>query len=288
MKQSKVGFWLFLLPSLLAFVLVVLVPAIWGLGYSLTDWNGVPGQKVNFVGLANYKAIFVGDSDFLHSFLFTTLFSVCSVICINVVGFALALLVTSKVKCSTLMRTVFFMPNLIGGILLGFIWKFIFKQGFEAISKITHIQGFSGWLSDTTTSFWGLLILIIWQLSGYMMIIYIAYIQSISNDLIEASQIDGANYFQRLRKIVMPLVRPAFTIGMFLSLSTCFKLYDQNLALTNGGPFNSTEMLALNIYNTAFKFNDLGLAQAKAVIFLIVVASIGLIQLSYNKKKEEL
>ncbi|GKX29446.1 ABC transporter permease [Vallitalea longa] len=285
MKQSKVGFWLFLLPSLLAFTIVVLIPAIWGLGYSLTDWNGI-SHNVHFVGFQNYKTIFLGDKDFLHAFLFTTLFSFCAVIFINVVGFALALLVTSKVKCSTFMRTVFFMPNLIGGILLGFIWQFIFIQGFGAISKITGIQGFSNWLSDTTTSFWGLLILITWQLSGYMMIIYIAYIQSISNDLIEAAQIDGANYIQRLRKIVIPLVRPAFTIGMFLSLSTCFKLYDQNLALTNGGPYNSTEMLALNIYNTAFKYNDLGLAQAKAVIFLIAVATIGLIQLYFNKKKE--
>lgn len=285
MEKSKLGFWTFVLPSLIPFIMVVLIPAVWGLGYSLTDWNGI-SKDVNFIGFNNYITIFTGDKDFVRAFLFTTIFAICAVIGVNLVGFLLALLVTSKVKCSTLMRGVFFMPNLIGGILLGFTWQFIFVQAFGAISKSLHISLLANWLSTPLTGFFGLLIVVIWQLSGYMMIIYIAQIQSISESLIEAAEIDGASKLQKLRTIIIPLVAPAFTIGIFLSLCTCFKLYDQNLALTNGGPFNSTEMLALNIYNSAFKYNALGIAQAKAVIFLIIVSAIGLTQLYISKKKE--
>lgn len=285
MKKSKAGFWLFLLPSLIAFTMVVLIPAATGLGYSLTDWNGISGS-VSFVGMQNYAHIFTDDPDFLQSFLFTAMFAFCAVISVNLVGFGLALLVTSKIKMKNLMRGVFFMPNLIGGILLGFTWQFIFVQAFGALSKATGMKWLDGWLSNPTTATIGLLIVVTWQLSGYMMIIYIAQIQNIPDNLIEAAEIDGANAFQKLGRVILPLVAPAFTIGLFLSLSTCFKLYDQNLALTNGGPFNSTEMLALNIYNSAFKYNQLGVAQAKAVIFLIVVSAIGLTQLYFSKKKE--
>ena len=285
MKRSKIGFWAFVLPSLAFFVLVVVIPAIWGLGYSLTDWNGI-SKEVSFVGFSNYVKIFTQDGDFLHAFVFTAVFALAAVIGVNVVGFLLALLVTSKAKCTTLMRGAFFMPNLIGGILLGFTWQFIFVQAFGAVYNATGLKFFANWLSDTTTSFFGLLILVVWQLAGYMMIIYIAQIQSIPDNLLEAAEIDGAGYLQRLKNVILPLTAPAFTIGLFLSLTTCFKLYDQNLALTNGGPFNSTEMLALNIYNSAFKYNELGVAQAKAVVFLIVVAALGLTQLYYSKKKE--
>lgn len=285
MKRSKIGFWAFILPSLAFFVLVVVIPALWGLGYSLTDWNGI-SKEVSFVGFSNYVKIFTQDGDFLHAFVFTAVFALAAVIGVNVVGFLLALLVTSKAKCTTLMRGAFFMPNLIGGILLGFTWQFIFVQAFGAVYNATGLKFFANWLSDTKTSFFGLLILVVWQLAGYMMIIYIAQIQSIPDNLLEAAEIDGAGYLQRLKNVILPLTAPAFTIGLFLSLTTCFKLYDQNLALTNGGPFNSTEMLALNIYNSAFKYNELGVAQAKAVVFLIVVAALGLTQLYYSKKKE--
>lgn len=285
MKKSKIGFWLFILPALFAFTMVVLIPAVWGLGYSLTDWNGI-SEEVKFLGLQNYIHIFTGDKDFLHAFLFTTVFAVSAMIGINLIGFLLALLVTSNIRLKNIMRSIFFMPNLIGGILLGFTWQFIFVQAFGAISKAVNIPWLDNWLSTPLTSFFGLLIVVIWQLSGYMMIIYIAQIQSIPDDLLEAARLDGANYMQTLRSVVIPMMAPAFTIGFFLSLSTCFKLYDQNLALTNGGPFNSTEMLALNIYNSAFKYNQLGIAQAKAVIFLVIVATMGIIQLYFNKKKE--
>lgn len=285
MRKSKIGFWAFILPSLAFFILVVIIPAIWGLGYSFTDWNGI-SKDVHFVGVGNYIKIFTEDQDFLHAFGFTAVFSILAVFGVNVSGFLLALLVTSKAKATTLMRGAFFIPNLIGGVLLGFTWQFIFVQAFGAIYNATGWKFFSNWLSDTKTSFMGLLILVIWQLAGYMMIIYIAQIQNIPDNLLEAAEIDGAGYMQRLRHVIFPLVAPAFTIGLFLSLTTCFKLYDQNLALTNGGPYNSTEMLALNIYNSAFKYNELGVAQAKAVVFLVIVAAIGLTQLYFSKKKE--
>ena len=285
MKKSKIGFWTFILPSLTFFVLVVIIPAVWGLGYSFTDWNGI-SKDIHFVGVGNYIKIFTEDKDFLHAFGFTAIFSVLAVIGVNVSGFLLALLVTSKAKATTLMRGAFFMPNLIGGILLGFTWQFIFVQAFGAVYNATGWKVFSNWLSDTKTSFMGLLILVIWQLAGYMMIIYIAQIQNIPDNLLEAAEIDGAGYMQRLRHVILPLVAPAFTIGLFLSLTTCFKLYDQNLALTNGGPYNSTEMMSLNIYNSAFKYNEMGVAQAKAGVFLMILAAIGLTQLYFSKKKE--
>ena len=263
----------------------MVIPAVWGLAYSLTDWNGI-SKEIHFVGIQNYIQIFSQDGDFFHAFAFTAVFALAAVIGVNVVGFLLALLVTSKAKGTTFMRGAFFMPNLIGGILLGFTWQFIFVQAFGAIANATGWGFFANWLSDTKTSFWGLLILVIWQLAGYMMVIYIAQIQNIPDSIMEAAKIDGAGYLQRLKYIVLPLVAPAFTVGLFLSLTTCFKLYDQNLALTNGGPFNSTEMLALNIYNSAFKYNELGIAQAKAVVFLVAVAGIGLTQLYFSKKKE--
>ena len=184
------------------------------------------------------------------------------------------------------MRGIFFMPNLIGGILLGFTWQFIFVQVFSALGKTFGIPALMGWLSNMQTGFAGLLIVQIWQLSGYMMIIYIAQLQSIPDSVLEAASLDGAVGFARLRTIVMPLMMPAFTIGLFLSISNTFKLFDQNVALTNGGPANSTQMIALNIYNTAFAENSFGLAQSKAVIFMIVVAVISLIQLNVTKSKE--
>ena len=284
LKKSKWGFWLFILPSFLTFTLVVLIPTVQGFYYALTDWNGI-GDEPNFVGMQNFITV-LQDRGFLRAFVFTTLFAACAVVSVNFIGFALALLVTQKLPFSNLMRGVFFMPNLIGGILLGFTWQFIFVQAFDAVGKALGIAWLQNWLSTPTTAFLGLLIVVTWQLSGYMMIIYIAQIQNIPDSLKEAAQIDGANAWHRLRSIILPLVAPAFTIGLFLSLSNTFKLYDQNLALTGGGPYDSTEMLALNIYNTAFRFSRLGEAQAKAILFLIAVAAVSLTERYWSKKKE--
>jgi len=283
-KRSKLFFWLFLFPALFAFLVVEIIPTLVGIWYSFTDWNGISLEK-NFVALQNYRAIF-SDSQFLYSFAFTALFAVAAVVFINLVGFSLALLVTGGMRGSNLLRGIFFMPNLIGGILLGFIWNFIFTRVFEYMGKTFGVSWLQGWLSTTETGFFGLLIVMIWQLSGYMMIIYIAQLQNIPDSVKEAAAIDGATGIQQLWHITIPLVAPACTIGLFLSLSNAFKLFDQNLALTAGGPHKSTMMLALNIYNTAFSQNQLGLAQAKAVIFLLAVAVISLTQLAASKKRE--
>ncbi|HHV27012.1 sugar ABC transporter permease [Anaerosalibacter bizertensis] len=285
MKNSKGWFWIFVGPVLLAFIIVVIVPMITGIYYSFTDWNGI-GNDANWVGLKNYTKIFTEDKDFLNAFLFTAKFALVSLITINVIGFGLALLMTKGLKLTNFFRSIFFMPNMIGGLILGFVWQFIFTKGFDSLGKLLDWSFLRGWLSDPTTGFWGLVILMSWQMSGYMMVIYIAAIENIPESSLEAAKIDGANAWQRLRYIIMPLVAPAFTVGLFLTLSNSFKLYDQNLSLTAGGPHNSTQMLAMNIYNTAFKFNKLGLAQAKAVIFLITVAVITLTQIYYSKRRE--
>ncbi|MCR2044459.1 carbohydrate ABC transporter permease [Anaerosalibacter massiliensis] len=285
MKYSKGWFWTFVSPVLLAFIIVVIIPMITGIYYSFTDWNGI-GNNANWVGFKNYIKIFTEDKDFLNSFLFTAKFALVSLITINVIGFGLALLMTKGLKATNFFRSIFFMPNMIGGLILGFVWQFIFTKGFDSLGRILGWNFLRGWLSDPTTGFWGLVILMSWQMSGYMMVIYIAAIENIPESSIEAAEIDGANAWQRLKYIIMPLVAPAFTVGLFLTLSNSFKLYDQNLSLTAGGPHNSTQMLAMNIYNTAFKFNKLGLAQAKAVVFLVTVAVITLTQIYYSKRKE--
>jgi raffinose/stachyose/melibiose transport system permease protein len=281
----KLGFWLFLLPTLLAFAATVIVPMLFGFYYSFTDWNGI-GNAPAYEGFNNYIKIFTDDPTFWQNFLFTALFAVVTVILVNIVGFGLALLVTRKFRGNKLMRAVFFMPNLIGGLLLGFTWQFIFINIFDKIGAALGLSFMQGWLSTTETGFFGLVIVSIWQMSGYMMIIYIAALQGIPESILEAARIDGANRRQRLFGIIIPMVAPAFTICTFLTLSNSFKLFDQNLALTNGAPNNSTQMLALNIYHTAFAQADLGLAQAKAIIFMLAVAAITLTQLYFNKRKE--
>ncbi|SHJ72753.1 carbohydrate ABC transporter permease [Paramaledivibacter caminithermalis] len=285
MKSSKLWFSVFVFPILFAFIIVVIIPMFMGIYYSFTDWNGIVNDA-NWVGLSNYVEVIKNDEAFMNSFIFTGKFALVSVLTINLIGFGLALLVTRNSKLNNLLRSIFFMPNLIGGLILGFVWQFIFTKTFDSIGGKLGLSFLEGWLSTTSTGFWGLVILMSWQLSGYMMIIYIAALQSIPDSLKEAAKIDGANAIQRLKNITIPLVAPAFTVGLFLTLSNSFKLFDQNLSLTNGGPHNSTQMLSLNIYKTAFTFNKFGLAQAKAVIFLITVAVITLTQIYYSKKRE--
>ena len=245
-------------------------------------------SNATFIGLGNYvKAL--KDQSFTHSFWYTALFAFTSLIFINVLAFAVAYFLTQNIKGSNLFRTVFFMPNLIGGIVLGYIWSMIFDGILQRFN--TSI------LLETKYGFWGLIILMCWQQIGYMMIIYVAGLQSIPDDMMEAARIDGANRWQTLFRVTIPNVMPAITICMFLSLTNGFKLFDQNLALTGGQPYiinpdgtsvHTTEMLALNIYNTFYgqNANARGTAQAKAVLFFILVAAIGLIQLRATRKKE--
>ncbi|RUA07588.1 MAG: sugar ABC transporter permease [Fusobacteria bacterium] len=285
MNYNKKTFYIFTGPILIAFFMVVLIPLIIGVYYSFTEWNGRMDQIPNFIGFKNYIDI-IKDEGFRKAFFFTAKFTIVSVIVINTIGFGLALLVTKKLKISNFMRTIFFMPNLIGGLILGFIWQFIFMGVFQYISEITGWTFFAGWLSNANTGFWGLVIIMTWQMSGYLMIIYIAALQNIPKSLIEAAEIDGASGWAKTRHIIFPMVAPAFTISMFLTLANSFKLFDQNLSLTNGGPGGATEMLALNIYKTAYTFTNYGEAQAKAVVFFLLVAAITMVQVYTNKKKE--
>ncbi|KMY44686.1 ABC transporter permease [Bacillus sp. FJAT-27916] len=283
MRTRSFSYWLFLTPVLVSLFLVVLLPLGLGIFYSFTDWNGI--QTTAFVGFQNYIGIFQ-EKEFVDALWFTVKFSLVSIILINVIGLVLALIVTSRIKSSHFLRTIFFMPNLIGGLILGFIWQFIFTKAFDAVGVALGYEGLQGWLSTASTGFWGLVILMSWQMAGYIMIIYISYLESVPEELTEAAEIDGANYFQKLRAIIFPLVAPAFTVSMFLTLSNTFKLYDQNLSLTGGGPYNSTQMVAMEIFQTAFKESDMAYASAKAVVFFLIVASISLTQVYINKKRE--
>lgn len=272
----KKWFPIFVLPTLAAFTIVFAVPFVLGLGLSFTEFTTVLDAK--WVAFENYAKAF-SNRDFLNALWFTVKFTVVSVITINIISFALAVLLTKGFKGTNFFRTVFFMPNLIGGIVLGYIWQLIINGILQSIGvTITY---------DAKYGFWGLVVMMNWQLIGYMMIIYIAGIQNIPSDLQDASRVDGANRRQTLRHVTLPLVMPSITICLFLTITNSFKLFDQNLALTAGAPSKKTAMLALDIYNTFYgKIGWEGVGQAKAVIFFIIVAAISFAQLIYTRKKE--
>ena len=276
-SNLKKYFPIFLLPTLIAFIIGFVWPFLWGIYLSFFKFKTLKFMEFN--GIRNYVLAFK-DSTFLYSFFFTTLFAIVVVIIINVIAFILGYALTSKIKGTTIFRTIFFMPNLIGGIVLAYVWKQIMN---DVIFRLYN----SALMLDPNYGFWGLVILLSWQQIGYMMIIYIAGLQNVSNDLIEAAKIDGANRWQILKNITIPSIMPSVTICLFLSLTNAFKLFDQNLALTAGAPNKKTEMLALNIYN-AFYTNstNLGIGQAKAVIFFILVVSISLTQLYITRRRE--
>lgn len=276
-KMMKKYFPVFVLPTLLAFTIGFIVPFIMGVYLSFCKFTTVTDAK--FVGLQNYVKIFTEDGTFGHALWYTTAFTVVSVVLINVIGFAVALLLTKKIKGTNIFRTVFFMPNLIGGIILGYVWQLLLNGLLLQINKTLTYSSVYG--------FWGLVILMCWQQIGYMMIIYIAGIQNIPGELIEAAQIDGTNKGQLLKHVIIPMVMPSITICTFLTLTNSFKLFDQNLALTNGEPSNMSEMLALNIYNTFYgRTGWEGVGQAKAVIFFILVGAIAMIQNRLTRSKE--
>ena len=276
-KMMKKYFPVFVLPTLLAFTIGFIVPFIMGVYLSFCKFTTVTDAK--FVGLQNYVKIFTEDGTFGHALWYTTAFTVVSVVLINVIGFAVALLLTKKIKGTNIFRTVFFMPNLIGGIILGYVWQLLLNGLLLQINKTLTYSSVYG--------FWGLVILMCWQQIGYMMIIYIAGIQNIPGELIEAAQIDGANKGQLLKLVIIPMVMPSITICTFLTLTNSFKLFDQNLALTNGEPSNMSEMLALNIFNTFYgRTGWEGVGQAKAVIFFILVGAIAMIQNRLTRSKE--
>lgn len=273
-------------PTALFFLVIVILPFLLGVYYSFTNWNGV-SRHAGWVGLRNYIHIFSADPAFLHSFWFTVKFTVLGVVLTNVLAFVLAYLLTRPLFTRNALRTVFFVPHVIGGLLLGFIWQFIFIKGFSALGDATGWHFFNlPWLGDATTGFWGIIIVFVWQTAGYLMVIYISSINNIPKDIIEAAEIDGASKMQILKSVIVPLVMPAVTVCLFLAISWSFKMFDLNLSLTKGGPFRSTESVALNIYNEAFQNNRYGLGTAKAIVFFVVVAVITSLQVKLTKSKE--
>ncbi len=276
-KTVKRYFPIFVLPTLIAFIIAFAVPFIMGVALSFTEFRTV--TDATFVGFSNYIRAFTDDRQFLDALWFTVKFVIVSVIGINVIAFILAMLFTRSLPGTNFFRTVFFMPNLIGGIVLGYIWQLI-------INGVLYRYGYSI-TSDPTYGFWGLVILMHWQMIGYMMIIYIAGIQNIPGDILEAAKVDGANAVTTLFRVTIPSVMPSVTICLFLTLTNSFKLFDQNLALTAGAPGERTQMVALNIYETFYSRNGYeGVGQAKAVVFFIIVAVIALAQLWLTRRKE--
>ncbi|CCY54153.1 aBC transporter permease protein [Coprococcus sp. CAG:782] len=277
MEKAVKKYWpIFLVPTMAAFLIGFIIPFIEGIYLSFCKFTTIKDAK--FVGIQNYIEAFK-DSNFLGSFKFTTLFAIVSLVLINVLAFLIALALTQNIKGKNIFRTVFFMPNLIGGIVLGYVWQLIFDGIFVKFNTALKL--------NETLGFWGLVILVGWQQIGYMMIVYIAGLQAIPGDIQEAAMIDGANRMQRLFKITIPNMMPSITICTFLTITNSFKLFDQNLALTGGEPLHKTEMFALNIYNTFYgRVGAEGVGQAKAVVFFIIVVGIGLLQLKLTRDKE--
>ena len=276
-RNIKKYFPIFLLPITIAFVFAFVIPFSMGVGLSFTEFTAVTDAK--WVGFQNYISAFSSSSDFLHALGFTALFTVVSVVTVNVFSFALALLLSRGIRGTNLFRSVFFMPNLIGGIVLGYIWNLLINAVLSSFGvDITYKAEYG---------FWGLVILTNWQLIGYMMVIYVAGLQNVPHDLIEAAQIDGASPAKTLFSVKIPMVMPSITICMFLTLTNSFKMFDQNLALTAGAPERETEMLALNIYNTFYgRVGWQVEGQAKAVIFFLIVGLLAFLQLKITSSKE--
>ena len=276
-RNIKKYFPIFLLPITIAFAFAFVIPFSMGVGLSFTEFTAVTDAK--WVGFQNYISAFSSSSDFLHALGFTALFTVVSVVTVNVFSFTLALLLTRGIRGTNLFRSVFFMPNLIGGIVFGYIWNLLINAVLSSFGvDITYKAEYG---------FWGLVILTNWQLIGYMMVIYVAGLQNVPNDLIEAAQIDGASPAKTLFSVKIPMVMPSITICMFLTLTNSFKMFDQNLALTAGAPERETEMLALNIYNTFYgRVGWQGVGQAKAVIFFLIVGLLAFLQLKITSSKE--
>ena len=275
-KSIRRWWAVFLLPTSVAFLIGFLIPFVMGIYLSFTRFTTV--TDAHWVGLSNYSGL-LADREFQHSLVFTVLFTIVTTLVVNVAGFFVAYMFTKAMKGANLFRAVFFMPNLIGGIILGYVWQLLLNGVFGHWGRSLTYSG--------TYGFWGLVILMCWQQIGYMMVIYIAGMQSLPDDVMEAASVDGASPRQILFRITIPLMMPSITVCTFLTVTNGFKLFDQNLALTNGAPSNTSEMLALNIYRTFYgRTGYEGVGQAKAVIFFLIVAVVALIQNKLTTSKE--
>lgn len=288
-EKTKLGnlklFLIFAGPAAFLFLCVVVIPFIYGAGLTFTNWNGINANP-GFVLFENYASAFQ-DAEFWHSLLLTIGYVLASVLLINGIAFLLAYLLTSGIKGQSFLRSAFFTPNLIGGIILGFIWQFIFNRVMVPVGETLGLGIFStSWLNDPTKAFWAMVIVTVWQYSGYMMIIYVAGFTGVPRDLIEAAGIDGCTSVQTTRYVVLPLMVPSFVICLFLSIQRCFMVYDLNLSLTNGGPYNSTKLAAMHVYQKTFVSKEYGVGQAKALILFAVVAIITVTQVWLGKRKE--
>lgn len=287
MKSKNKGkdFGIFALPGMFCFFAVVIIPFIYGVYLTFTDWDGVAEVK-NFIGLANFRKV-IEDHEFWTSMLLTFKYVILVVLLVNIIAFAIAYLLTRGFKGQNFFRAGFFTPNLIGGIVLGYIWQFVFSRVFVNIGESTGWSLFeASWLSDPNKAFAAIVLVSVWQLSGYMILIYVAGFMGLSEDVMEAASIDGASGWLKMRKIVLPLMMSSITICLFLTLSRAFMVYDINLSLTAGGPYGTTEMAAMHVYEKAFTSRQFGAGQAEALILFIVVACISGLQVYLTKKQE--
>ena len=284
-KNKGKDFCIFALPGMFCFFAVVIVPFLYGVYLTFTDWNGV-AQAKNFIGFKNFASV-IQDGQFWSSLLLTFKYVIVVVILVNVLAFAIAYLLTRGIKGQNFFRAGFFTPNLIGGIVLGYIWQFVFSRVFVNIGESTGWSLFEiSWLSEPNKAFAALVLVSVWQLSGYMILIYVAGFMGLSEDVMEAASIDGAAGWAKLKNIMMPLMMSSITICLFLTLSRAFMVYDVNLSLTSGGPYGTTEMAAMHVYEKAFTSRQFGVGQAEALILFIVVACISGLQVYLTKKQE--
>ena len=292
MKRHRAVNILFVAPCVFAFTMNIIIPFGFGLYYSMTDWNGV-SNNIHFVGFSNFKDLFALP-DFLYSFFITMAYTAINIVLVNVVSFVLSLIVTSRIKFRNFLRAGFFIPYLIGGIVLGYIWQFLFNNVLVALGQALSVEFLkASFLSKPGAVIWAMSAVNTWQYAGYIMLIYVAAIQSIPASLMEAAEVDGASYPTRVFKILIPMMANAFTISLFLTLTTSFKQFDMNFTLTNGGPatrfldtpVKASQLLAMNIFNTATA-NRMAEAQAKAVVLFVALVVVALIQVAMNKKKE--
>lgn len=281
-SNNKKDFCIFALPGLFCFIAVVMVPFLYGVYLTLTDWNGVSKEK-NFIGLVNFAGV-MKETQFWSSLALTFKYVIAVVILVNVLAFAIAYLLTRGIKGQNFFRAGFFTPNLIGGIVLGYIWQFVFSRVFVNIGESTGWSFFeASWLSDPDKAFLALVVVSVWQLSGYMILIYVAGFMGLSKDVMEAASIDGASGWVKLKNIIMPLMMSSITICLFLTLSRAFMVYDVNLSLTAGAPYGTTEMAAMHVYEKAFTSRQFGVGQAEAFILFIIVACISGLQVYFTK-----